>query len=486
VAEQFGPYRLDEVIGRGGMGEVYRAHDTVKNRTVAVKRLPPALAADAEFRTRFRREAEIAARLSEPHIVPIHDFGEIDGHLFLDMRLVRGRDLATLLREDGPLPPEQAVAVVGQVASALAAAHAEELVHRDVKPSNVLVTADDFVYLVDFGIARTATATALTATGATIGTFGYMAPERLLTGRCDHRADIYALGCLLYESLTASKPFPGEDIEPQTYHHVHTPPPTGLPGGLDAVVAKAMAKDPEDRYPTALTFAIASRKARTPVPTTTLAAHSPTTITNKSRTATTTPVDLNLLAKLPAAVTPFLLFTKWWQSALWGAPSGAMTVSSAAAAAAAGVSLFEDKPPAYLNPPILISVGLVGAIIGTVLSLLGSWSRRSFLRSAGQASTVHWINGARLALRGPIPSDSQLRKIAYRLAERQLVHVREARTLAPVIWSIILGLDVYLARVVESKVFWLYTGSPCLILIYFLLEPARLQRRVNLLRPDEE
>jgi serine/threonine protein kinase len=217
----FGPYRLEELIGRGGMGEVYRAYDTRRDRVVALKILPTALA-EPHFEARFRQESQLVARLSAPHIIPIHDFGEIDGRLFLDMRLVRGVDLATVLRS-GPLHPRRAVETVSQVASALDAAHTDGLVHRDVKPSNVLYVGDprqrpadsddtDFVYLVDFGIARSLEATegaSLTGTGHAVGTLGYMAPERFSGQRADRRVDVYALACTLYEALLARPAFPG-------------------------------------------------------------------------------------------------------------------------------------------------------------------------------------------------------------------------------------------------------------------------------------
>jgi serine/threonine-protein kinase len=275
-SELFGPYRLDELIGRGGMGEVYRAYDTVKKRTVALKRLHAHLAANSEFQARFRREAEVAARLTEPHIVPIHDFGEIDGQLFIDMRLVAGVELSALIHGGGPIPPARAVRIIGQLASALAAAHAEGLIHRDVKPSNVLISqidrGEDYVHLVDFGVARTGNATVLTATGSAIGTVDYMAPEQLLPGDSDYRVDIYALGCVLYETLTAQRPFPRDELAAKMYAHVHTPPPIPtqqrpeLPAGLDHVVTRAMAKDPAHRYQHVSELAQAARQALHPPP----------------------------------------------------------------------------------------------------------------------------------------------------------------------------------------------------------------------------
>lgn len=169
----FGRYHLIELLGRGGMGEVWRAHDTATNRTVAIKLLPPHLAQDATFVQRFRREAEAAAQLNSPHVVPIHDYGEIDGRLFVNMRLIEGRDLQQVLAE-GPLDPARAVRIVGQVARALHAAHKIGLVHRDVKPSNILLDDDDFAYLIDFGIARGADQTRMTGTGSVIGSWPYM------------------------------------------------------------------------------------------------------------------------------------------------------------------------------------------------------------------------------------------------------------------------------------------------------------------------
>lgn len=269
----FGPYRLEQRIGRGGMGEVYRAFDTGRHRTVALKILRAELGTDEEFRERFRREAFVAARLQDPHIVPIHDFGEIDGTLFIDMRLVHGADAAELLSRRGPMPLPDAVAVLAQVAEALDAAHAEGVVHRDVKPSNILIIPSGFAYLVDFGIARALLdgAAGLTATGATIGTTAYMAPELFEGSAIDGRTDVYALACVFYELITGEPPFRGGSPLALMHAHLTATPPRaaavrpGIPPGLDDVIACGMAKHPHHRFPTAGGLAQAVRGTVAPV-----------------------------------------------------------------------------------------------------------------------------------------------------------------------------------------------------------------------------
>jgi serine/threonine protein kinase len=264
----FGRYRLLEILGRGGMGEVWRAYDTETDRVVALKVLAPELAHDPVFEERFRREAYAAAGLNEPHVVPIHSFGEIDGRLYVDMRLVDSQDLLAMLAS-GPLPPARAAWIVEQVAAALDAAHRIGLVHRDVKPSNILVTDDDFAYLIDFGIARTVGDASLTGTGNAIGSWAYMAPERISAGVIDPRSDVYALACVLHECVTGQRPYPGDSFEQLAAAHMWTPPPrpsylrTEVPGQLDEVIAAGMAKDPEQRYQSAKSFARAARDAIT-------------------------------------------------------------------------------------------------------------------------------------------------------------------------------------------------------------------------------
>src|ERR1700758_1069832 len=266
----FGHYQLQELIGRGGMGEVYQAYDTSTDRVVALKVLPPHLADDEAFQQRFRRESQIAAGLNEPHVVPIHGFGEIDGRLYLDMRLIEGHNLGTLLKESRrPLGAAFGVNVVEQVAAALDAAHETGLIHRDVKPSNIFVTDRDFVYLIDFGLARCADdESALTTSGSTLGTMAYMAPERFDGGQPDSRSDIYALTCVLYECLTGSRPYPEGGLEQQIARHMLSPPPRLSArdpklAAFDDVIAKGMAKDPGKRYQTAGELAAAARRALT-------------------------------------------------------------------------------------------------------------------------------------------------------------------------------------------------------------------------------
>ncbi|WP_407671076.1 serine/threonine-protein kinase [Nocardia stercoris] len=263
----FGPYELRSLLGRGGMGEVYEAFDTGKSRVVALKLLNAELALDPAYRERFRREAQAAARLSDPHVIPIHDWGELDGALYIDMRLVNGSDLHAVLRDQGPMPAARAVHVIGQVAAALDAAHAAGLVHRDVKPANILLTAGDFTYLADFGIARSDSDSALTQTGAAVGSYTYMAPERFDVGPVTGRADIYSLGCVLHECLTGAVPFPAPNVSSLVRAHLSDPPPRpsagrgDIPAAMDAVLARAMAKAPADRYASAGEFAAAAMAA---------------------------------------------------------------------------------------------------------------------------------------------------------------------------------------------------------------------------------
>jgi serine/threonine protein kinase, bacterial len=252
---EFGPYRLRRLLGRGGMGDVYEAEDTVRERIVALKLMSETLSRDPVFRKRMQREARTAGRLQEPHVVPIHDFGEIDGQLYVDMRLIDGLDVATTLSRNGPMTPPRAVAIARQIGSALDAAHAAGVTHRDVKPENILLSNDDFAYLVDFGIASATSDEKLTQLGSTVGTFKYMAPERFMDTDVTYRADIYALACVLYECLTGSPPYRGDQVSVMSAHlNQAIPRPSaarpGIPIAFDHVIACGMAKNPADRYAT--------------------------------------------------------------------------------------------------------------------------------------------------------------------------------------------------------------------------------------------
>jgi sugar lactone lactonase YvrE len=266
VGSQVAGYRIDALVGRGGGGVVYRATHLRLGRTVALKLLAPELAADPEFQRRFEREALMAGALDHPHIIPVYDAGEANGVLYLAMRFVEGSDLATMIKANGRLDPKRACAILSQVASALDAAHAGGLVHRDVKPGNILIdhVADasraEHVYLSDFGLTRRFAGTALSVT-TVAGTPWYMAPERFRGVAAAPAIDVYALGCVAYACLIGSPPFTGDDIESVMVGHLNEPPTrvsdhrTDLPAGVDAILAKAIAKKPADRYPSCGAFA---------------------------------------------------------------------------------------------------------------------------------------------------------------------------------------------------------------------------------------
>ncbi|WP_228566784.1 serine/threonine-protein kinase [Nocardia sp. SYP-A9097] len=261
-----GHYRLIMLLGQGGMGQVWLAQDTRMGRDVALKVLPAELATDMDYRRRFEREAQLAARLRGPHIVPIHNFGELEGRLFIDMELIDGTDLDDVLTHRGAFVPAAAVDMVGQIAAALDMAHDAGLIHRDVKPSNVVVLPSGFAYLIDFGLARGAGQTALTSTGVTVGTWAYMAPERF-SGGDGVPSDVYSLACLLFECLTGKRPFGEKDAAQQMLAHMTAPPPRasafapGIPAALDEVILRGLAKQPKQRHASAGELAAAARAA---------------------------------------------------------------------------------------------------------------------------------------------------------------------------------------------------------------------------------
>ncbi|HVE68519.1 MAG TPA: serine/threonine-protein kinase, partial [Solirubrobacteraceae bacterium] len=250
--------RIEAVTGRGGMGVIYRATDLRLHRPVALKLIAADRARDESFRVRFERESRLTAAIEHPNVIPVYGAGEEDGLLYLVMRWVTGTDLRELLGREGRLGPGRAARIVAQVGAGLDAAHAAGLVHRDVKPANVLIAEGGHVYLSDFGITRVVDAeTRVTDSGEWVGTVDFMAPEHLEGRPTDARSDVYALACVLYTALTGTPPFRRDTVAATLTAHLHEPPPRvsraapGLPPELDRVLWRALAKRPEDRYPSA-------------------------------------------------------------------------------------------------------------------------------------------------------------------------------------------------------------------------------------------
>ncbi len=271
-----GAYRIERLLGRGGMGIVYLAEDTRLGRKVALKVLTPEAAEQPTVRERFLGESRMAASLDHPNILPVYEAGEADGRPFIAMRYVPGLDLDALIGRDGPMSLETAIGIVGQVAGALDAAHEAGLIHRDVKPGNILIAAgskpgSEHAYLSDFGLTRHAEYSArMTRSGQLIGSVGYVAPEQIENGPVDRRADVYSLGCVAFECLAGSQPYPRDTDFATLFAHVQAPPPSlaearpELPAAVDAVIAKALAKAPTDRFATAGELARALADAAAP------------------------------------------------------------------------------------------------------------------------------------------------------------------------------------------------------------------------------
>jgi hypothetical protein len=259
--DEFAGYRIESRLGRGGMGILYLAVEPGLERRVALKLIAPEAAVDDVFARRFAEESRIAASIEHPNVVPIYAAGEEDGVPWIAMRFVAGSDLQRRIAREGRLEPADAVALIAQIGNGLDAIHAAGLIHRDVKPANVLLSGDpgaEHAYITDFGVARNvATRSGLTQTGRFVGTLDYVAPEQISGGPLDARVDVYALGCLLFKLLTGEVPFPREGEAARLYAHLHDPPPAPslyaptVPMALDDVVIRAMSKSPDDRYPSA-------------------------------------------------------------------------------------------------------------------------------------------------------------------------------------------------------------------------------------------
>ncbi|MEV4682517.1 serine/threonine-protein kinase [Streptomyces kurssanovii] len=274
VGKEVASYLVEREIGRGGMAVVYRARDLRLDRTVALKLLAPELARNDTFRKRFTHESRVAASIDHPHIVPVFEAGETDGLLYIAMRYVAGQDLRVLLDRMGPLPAVAAGRIAAQVASALDAAHAHDLVHRDVKPGNILVAEGtdsdhpEHVYLTDFGLTKKSLSlTGFTTVGQFVGTLDYVAPEQISGRPVDGRCDVYSLGCVVFETLAGGPPFKRDDDMALLWAHQFDPAPPltverpDLPQAVDDVMARALAKSPDDRYDSCGEFVTALRAA---------------------------------------------------------------------------------------------------------------------------------------------------------------------------------------------------------------------------------
>ncbi len=243
-------YTLDELIAVGGMGEVWKATDKVLGRTVAIKLLSPALATQPGFEERFREEARHTALLSHPNIATVYDYGETDGASWLVMEFVEGEPLSAIIRDEGPQSPRRTAMVVGQCAEALQAAHEAGVIHRDVKPANIMVRPDGVVKLTDFGIARATDAAPMTRTGEVMGTAQYISPEQAMGRPVSPKSDIYSLGVVAHELLTGRRPFDDGSPVATAMAHVHKPPPelpSSVPGPMAAVIMSCLAKEPDQR-----------------------------------------------------------------------------------------------------------------------------------------------------------------------------------------------------------------------------------------------
>src|SRR4051812_49818705 len=305
IGSEFAGHRIDGIAGRGGMGVVYRATHLALNRPVALKLIAPELAEDEGFRARFKQESMTAASIDHPNVIPIYHAGEEGGQLYITMRYVEGTDLRALITQRGKLDPGLAAQLVSQTAAALDAAHARGLVHRDVKPANVLIAGGDgdyHAYLTDFGLTKHAESqSGMTKTGMFVGTLDYIAPEQLQGKQLDARSDVYALGCVLYQSLTGNVPFPRDTEPAKIWAHMSEPPPsvtqvgTDVPPQFEQIVQRAMAKDPNDRYLSAGDLARAS-----------LAASESRTVTRAERSVATgdaAPADATAVGPPPAPAT---------------------------------------------------------------------------------------------------------------------------------------------------------------------------------------
>ena len=354
TGDHFAGLRIEGVAGRGGMGVVYRAVQPSLDRTVALKTIASSLAANPAFASRFVRESKAAAAVEHPNVLPIFSAGEEDGVLYIVMRYVDWPDLRSLIREQGPLAPDRAAMIVAQVAAALDAAHARGLVHRDVKPANVLLNRADHAYLTDFGLTKRVTSSAaseMTRAGGWVGTLGYVAPEQIRDDRIDARTDVYALGCVLHHALTGAPPYDRGSDEATLWAHLNDPPPAlpdDVPPALAGAVHRALGKTPDERFSTAGDFgrAVLAAVGRPAASVAGLDTPLPPSVVEETRI---TPADAR-----PDATTPTTPATP---------PAPATPVTPTHATAAADEP--RRRPPALL--PALVALAIAAVVVGVVL-----------------------------------------------------------------------------------------------------------------------
>jgi serine/threonine protein kinase len=361
---EFGGYRIEGLLGRGGMSEVYRASNPRLGNTIALKLLTRELGNDDVFRARFVRESQVAASLNHPNVIPIFDAGEEDGLPYIAMRYVDGPDLEDLLAKEGPLSLEAAVSIVAQVGAALDSAHAKGLIHRDVKPANILIEssgeATPHIYLSDFGVAKHGgSRSGLTSTGQFVGTVDYIAPEQIEGKAVNGSTDIYSLACVLYQTLTGALPFDRDSDVGMIYAHLVEPPPRlsekrpDLPAKLDTVLGAALSKRPEDRYQTCREFVAAVRNAaglETPA---------------GSVAAATVPAETRLANGSPAGATP-VPATMLAVPATVAASEGEVAAAEAASPATS-LSTKDSERKTVLTRRLWRSKRLLVAVVGALL-----------------------------------------------------------------------------------------------------------------------
>ena len=351
VGSLLGSYRIKSLIGRGGMGVVYLAEHVHLGRDVALKVVAPDLAENEGFRDRFIREYRLAAAMDHPYIIPVYDAGEVDGLLFIVMRYVQGTDLKAVIKQERQLDVGRALSIAEQMASALDAAHSWGLVHRDVKPANILIAhkadlgAPDRCWLTDFGLVKhTSSASAITGTGQFVGTLNYISPEQIKGEPLDGRADLYSLGCVLFECLTGRIPFSKENDAALIYSHLAERPPSisalrpDLPAQFDAVIARAMGKDKEERYPTCTAFVQAARVELGTAGTQPglMAPPFPQTGAGDPGSSPSAP------APTASTITP----ARGWVSPEWAAPAGEETIAPTGSTPAGAETMTPEAPSA--------------------------------------------------------------------------------------------------------------------------------------------